>query len=64
MKRITGLTEDQAMTICAALPQYRSVRGATMSHAWVGEKVVFTVEVETYGAEETAGVPTIRVILA
>lgn len=56
MKRIVARTEEQAVAIAAALPQYRAVRAVRIYHEWeTAERVRFVIEVETYGAEEVAG---------
>lgn len=60
MKKITGLTEDQAVAIAAALPQYRAIREVKVSHGWEGNRIRFTVTVETYSAEEVNGVVVVK----
>jgi hypothetical protein len=60
MKRIEHLTEDQALALLAALPQYRVVRGARIARDNRDRYPYhFVVEVETYTAEEIVGGPTV-----
>lgn len=56
MKRITGLTEDQATTVAAAVITHRAVRSARVERDRTATvtSTSFYVEVDTFPGEETA----------
>jgi hypothetical protein len=50
MKRITGLTEEQAVMVAAAVVTFRAVRAAKIVKVILSD---YAVEIETYAAEES-----------